>query len=118
MKSETQISFQEEVKDIFKQADSVIEDGHYSEDNSWALLITTRSIAPFPDVKRSALVIFIKEDIKKSGQLYDSHFEGDDFYYCENRLVKILSVKQEGKKVTATVSRDKGEDLVFKFKLP
>jgi hypothetical protein len=90
-------------------------DIYYAEDSSWAVVITTSPPDFLYGVSKSLLVVFINGHPEDTGSLYSNAFLGEDFYYPENELVKILSAEQEDKKVTLKVQKANGDTRDFHF---
>lgn len=108
-------SLKEQVESSLKEKGIEAEDSHYAEDASWAAVIFSSGPDPLHQVKKSWLVVFVNGKPEETGSLYSAAFSGEDFYYAENKLIKIISVEQQNKTVTLKVAKADGKEREFKF---
>ncbi len=67
-----------------------------SKEETFALVIATTPPDQLHYVKRCYLFLFLKDTKKSEGVLfYNSPYQGEDFYYADNLLVAISSVKEK-----------------------
>jgi hypothetical protein len=110
-------SLKEQIEKSLKEKGVTAEDTHYAEDGSWAVVIFSSGPDMLYGVKKSWLVVFINGKPEKTGSLYSAAFSGEDFYYSEFKLVKVLSAEQNNKIVTLKVLKENHETREFKFKV-